>query len=100
MESRGGKFIEKEQKKFTGEKFNLEPITVYKNDPAKRKALLEATLMCEATGAAFRLTEQELDFYIKFDIPIPRKQYLQRYKERRDLRNHPRKLRDRKCMKC
>ena len=100
VESRGGKFIEREQKKFTGEKFNPEPIAVYKNDPAKRKELLDATLTCEVTGAAFRLTEQEVDFYIKFDIPIPQKQYLQRYKERWDLRNLPRKLRDRTCMKC
>jgi len=100
VESRGGKFIEREQKKFTGEKFYPESIAVYKDSPVKRKELLEATLTCEVTGTAFRLIEQELDFYIKFDIPIPRKCYLQRYKERWDLRNLPRKLRDRKCAKC
>ncbi len=47
----------------------------------------------------FRIIKQELEFYRKHNLPIPRKHPDQRHLERIQLRN-PRKLFDRKCDKC
>ncbi len=47
----------------------------------------------------FRIIKQELEFYRKHNLPIPRKHPDQRHLERMVLRN-PRKLFDRKCDKC
>ncbi len=47
----------------------------------------------------FKITKQELEFYRKHNLPIPRKHPDQRHSERMKLKN-PRKLFDRKCEKC
>ncbi len=47
----------------------------------------------------FRIIKQELEFYRKHNLPIPRKHPDQRHLERMKLRN-PRKLFERKCDKC
>jgi hypothetical protein len=46
---------------------------------------------------AFKVTKDELSFYRRFSIPIPRKCYQCRHKERFEKRN-PLKLFDRSCM--
>ncbi len=61
--------------------------------------MLNWAIMCETTQKPFRIIKQELDFYRKHNLPIPRKHPDQRHLERMQLRN-PRKLFDRKCDKC
>jgi hypothetical protein len=47
----------------------------------------------------FKIISQELEFYRKHNLPIPRRHPDQRHLDRMALRN-PRKLFDRKCDKC
>ena len=61
--------------------------------------ILNWAIMCETTQKPFRIIKQELDFYRKHNLPIPRKHPDQRHLERMQLRNS-RKLFDRKCDKC
>lgn len=56
-------------------------------------------LTCEVTGKNYRIIPQELDFYRKMKLPIPRKHPDQRHAERIAKRN-PRRLWDRTCDQC
>ncbi|MDA1060387.1 MAG: hypothetical protein O3B47_01190, partial [bacterium] len=60
--------------------------------------ILEKIIKCEATGKPFKINAQELGFYKRHDIPLPRKHSDRRHLERMALRN-PQKLWDRKCDK-
>ena len=72
-------------------------ISAYKNDEAERQKLLKGVVRCEVSGRAFQIMPAELAFYIKNNIPIPRKHYAVRHSERWAMKN-PRKLCHRKCM--
>ncbi|MDP2395561.1 MAG: hypothetical protein Q8S84_00330 [bacterium] len=61
--------------------------------------ILNWAIECEVTKKPFRIIKQELDFYRKHNLPIPRRHPDQRHMDRMSLRN-PRKLFDRKCDKC
>ncbi len=61
--------------------------------------ILNRAIECEKTKKPFRIIKQELEFYRKHNLPIPRKHPDVRHLERLSLRN-PRKLYDRKCDKC
>ncbi len=61
--------------------------------------MLNWAIECEITKKPFRITKQELEFYRKHNLPIPRRHPDQRHKDRMQLRN-PRKLWERKCDKC
>ena len=61
--------------------------------------ILNWAIECEVTGKPFRIIAQELDFYRKHHLPIPRRHPDQRHADRMALRN-PRKLYSRKCDKC
>ena len=65
--------------------------------PANR--LLNWAIECEVTGKPFRIVPQELAFYRRHHIPIPRRHPDQRFLDRMSLRN-PRKLYHRACAKC
>ncbi len=54
---------------------------------------------CEETGRPFRIIKQELEFYRRQDLPVPRLHPDVRYDRRLSLRN-PRTLWKRSCMKC
>ncbi len=54
---------------------------------------------CENTKKPFRIIRQELDFYRKHDLPIPRLHPDERHKRRLELRND-RIIYDRKCDSC
>ena len=56
-------------------------------------------IRCEKTNRPFKIIAQELEFYRKHNIPIPHLHPDQGHKERIMLRN-PRRLFNRKCMKC
>ena len=61
--------------------------------------ILNWAIECEITKKPFRIIKQELEFYRKHNLPIPRRHPDQRHLDRMKLRN-PRKLFDRKCNKC
>ncbi len=61
--------------------------------------ILNWAIECEDSWKPFRIIKQELDFYRKHNLPIPKKHPDIRHLERMKLRN-PRKFFDRKCDKC
>ncbi|MDD5769460.1 MAG: hypothetical protein PHE25_00685 [Candidatus Gracilibacteria bacterium] len=61
--------------------------------------ILNRAIECEITKKPFRIIAQELEFYRKHNLPIPKRHPDQRHLDRMNLRN-PRKLFDRKCDKC
>ncbi len=61
--------------------------------------ILNWAIECEITKKPFRIIKQELEFYRKHNLPIPRRSPDQRHLERMALRN-PRKLFRRICDKC
>jgi hypothetical protein len=61
--------------------------------------ITEKVLTCEESGKLFKVIPQELKFYKKMGLPIPRRSPDQRHRDRIELRT-PRKLWERKCMKC
>jgi hypothetical protein len=63
------------------------------------KDILNWALECSETGRLFQLVPQELDFYQRMKIPIPRLHPDQRYL-RRIKRKNPYKLWERNCTKC
>lgn len=56
-------------------------------------------IQCEVTNRPFRIIKQELDFYRKMKLPVPRLHPDERNRRRLALKN-PRKLWDRTCGKC
>ncbi|MDD3302355.1 MAG: hypothetical protein PHN31_02285 [Candidatus Gracilibacteria bacterium] len=76
-------------------KANILPINI-KDIPDD---ILNWAIECEVTKKPFRIITQELEFYRKHNLPIPRRHPDQRHLDRMALRN-PRKLYDRKCDKC
>jgi hypothetical protein len=61
--------------------------------------ILNRAIECEITKKPFKIIKQELEFYRKHNLLIPRRHPDQRHLDRVSLRN-PRKLFDRKCDKC
>jgi hypothetical protein len=61
--------------------------------------ILNWAIKCEATGKPFRIIKQELAFYRKMRLPVPRLHPDERHRRRMALRN-PRKLWKRECAKC
>lgn len=61
--------------------------------------ILNWAIECEVTKKPFRIIKQELEFYRKHNLPIPKRHPDQRHLDRMALRN-PRKLFERKCDKC
>ena len=60
--------------------------------------ILNEILICETCDKNFRITQAELSFYKRMNLPLPHKDFECRHKERISKRN-PRKLWHRKCMK-
>ena len=60
--------------------------------------ILNEILVCEICDKNFRITQAELSFYKRMNLPLPHKDFECRHKERMSKRN-PRKLWHRKCMK-
>lgn len=61
--------------------------------------ILKKTITCKETGKSFRIVRQELEFYRKYGLPLPDKNYNIRHAERIAKRT-PRKLIKRVCDKC
>jgi hypothetical protein len=61
--------------------------------------ILNWAIKCEVSGRLYKITSQELDFYRRMKLPVPRLHYEKRYQNRAKSRP-PRKLWNRKCNKC
>jgi hypothetical protein len=88
--------------KYDGPFYEPKPIIEY--DPQKSQsaeteqtALLAGILKCEVSGKPYKIQPQELLFYIKNNLQIPRRHPDQRYEDRINLRN-PMTLWHRQCM--
>ncbi len=68
-------------------------------NPELEKKILKTAIICEDSGKPYRITEQELNFYKKHKIPLPRKHHDIRYQNRISKRTE-KKLYDRNCDKC
>ncbi|MFA5076348.1 MAG: zinc-ribbon domain containing protein [Patescibacteria group bacterium] len=61
--------------------------------------VLTAVLACERCRRNYKIIKQELDFYRKYGLPLPRKCFHCRHAARMEKRN-PRKLFERSCAHC
>lgn len=61
--------------------------------------ICDMLLLCESKKVPFKITKQELKFYKKMNIPIPRLCFAARHEQRLAKRN-PRQLWERQCAKC
>ncbi len=88
---------------------NLDPIIpewakvidwkVIKEDPKEYEQILKSIFVCEVSGRPYRIIKQELEFYRKHHLPLPRKHPDIRHEERMKLRPW-RTLYLRKCDQC
>ncbi|MBI5151984.1 hypothetical protein HZA39_00455 [Candidatus Peregrinibacteria bacterium] len=85
---------DEEKQEMPKEKYNL-PKTAVEAD----ESICEKILVCEKTGKPYKIIPQELKFYKKFGLPLPRVTPDQRYKELRNLQP-PKKLIDATCGLC
>ncbi|MCX6809871.1 MAG: zinc-ribbon domain containing protein [Candidatus Berkelbacteria bacterium] len=72
---------------FNGVSYEPLPIEKYKNDETERQKLLGGVLKCIKTGRPFKIMPQELLFYIKNNLPIPKVHWEQRMTDRLNLIN-------------
>ena len=61
---------------------------IQEKKPEFLKKILNYAIVCEISKRPFRLIKQEIDFYIKHDLPLPTKHPDIRHKER-FLKNDP-----------
>ena len=94
VKSLGSKWREENQKEFQPQR-----ITIPTNITDVPDNICYEVLACQVTGRNYRIIPQELAFYRRMNLPIPRKHPDQRNLERIAKRN-PRRLWKRNCDKC
>ncbi len=99
--SRGYRWVEKERKDY---KTNLKPETLPETIGEVDDSILGEVIECEEkdnpeSAGAFRIMPNELNFYRKMDLPLPRACFNIRYWRRMDKRPKL-KLQKRYCTKC
>jgi len=82
---------------FSGTPYEPLPVVEYKKDETERRKILSSVLKCEKSGRPFKILPQELLFYIRNGIPIPRRHYAVRMMDRLSLINQN-DLYHRQCM--
>ncbi|MDH4358513.1 MAG: hypothetical protein OEV37_00995 [Candidatus Berkelbacteria bacterium] len=82
--------------KFDGTPYEPKAIVEYAKSEKLRQELLDGVLKCKVSGRPYKITPQELHFYIRNKIPIPQKHFETRFTERFNLINHI-KLFHRQC---
>ncbi|MFA6550430.1 MAG: hypothetical protein WCT36_03695, partial [Candidatus Gracilibacteria bacterium] len=92
--SKGFKWREKDAREYQKQTCVL-PIDIKSVPPAITNELLA----CEKCGKNYKIVPQELEYYKKMNLPVPRKCFDCRHMERMALRN-PRQIWARKCDKC
>jgi hypothetical protein len=96
IEARGWRWQEDVEKhdQYMGPKTELPDGIGETND-----AVTKQIFICETSGKPYKILPQELDVHRKINVPLPRKAFFQRHRERMALRN-PRKIWQRSCAKC
>ena len=84
----------KEEAKYFGQDYKI-PDNVNEVD----ESICDRILICEKTGKNYKIIPHELEFYKKFNLPLPRTCPDERYRELLNLQN-PHKLRDANCSEC
>lgn len=79
--------------------FKPQSIVLPNNISEVKNSIVGETLACEVTGKNYQIISQELDFYRKMGLPLPRKHPDTRTQERLTLRTG-RVLRNTVCGKC
>lgn len=62
--------------------------------------ILEKVLKCEESGKAYKIIPMELQFYRRFNLPIPRLAPFERHRQRMNFIANHLKLISRKCFSC
>jgi len=93
-ENFGWKWIDDDKKEF-----QPQTVEVPRDISQVKDSVCSEILACEVTGKNYRIIPQELAFYRKMHLPVPRKHPDQRHLERIAKRN-PRRLFNRDCDKC
>ncbi len=93
--AKGFRWQEKNSGTFGKETMNEE--TIPKNIENTPDTILSEILACNECGKNFKITQMELEFYKRMDIPLPHKDFECRHQNRMRTRN-PRKLWHRSCM--
>ncbi len=62
-------------------------------------SIIDEVIGCEATGKPFKILKEELDFYKRFDLPLPSLHSDERLNRKIKLRN-PMKFDERQCFLC
>lgn len=88
----GAKWREEDKREF-------QPATIELPDKKIPDSILQEILACASCGKNYRLVKQELDFYKKYNLPLPRKCFSCRHMDRLKMRA-PYKSFDRTCTKC
>ena len=96
VESRGWRWLDDVEKRdqYMGPKVELPDAIAQVSDD-----ITNEILTCEGTGKQYKIIPQELQLYRQMQLPLPRKTFFQRHRERMDMRL-PRQLWERKCEKC
>jgi len=84
----------KEEAKYFGQDYKI-PDDINEVD----ESICDRILICEKTGKNYKIIPHELEFYKKFNLPLPRICPDERYRELLDLQN-PHKLRNANCAEC
>ena len=92
--NKGYRWKEKDVKEYAAQNYIIQD-----NIKDVLEDICNEVLSCEVTGKNYKIIKQELEFYRKMNLPIPRRCSDQRHIDRMALRN-PRKLWDRNCMNC
>jgi hypothetical protein len=93
--AKGYQWYEGEETRPRGDLLSEIPASIENVD----ESICNRVLTCMATGKPFKIVPQELRFYRKMGIPIPRYHPHERHR-RRMLARTPRKLWSRSCAKC
>ncbi|MEK7137625.1 MAG: hypothetical protein AAB853_05065, partial [Patescibacteria group bacterium] len=93
--AKGYQWYEGEETRSSGDLLFEIPASIENVD----EGICDRVLACMATGKPFKIVPQELRFYRKMGIPIPRYHPHERHR-RRMLARTPRKLWSRSCAKC
>ncbi len=91
---RGYRWREEDEKEYLSQKY-----VIPENIADVPDAIETEILACEVTGKNYRIIPQELEFYRKMRLPIPRLHPDTRHRQRLALRN-PWKIWERNCARC
>ncbi|MFH0851175.1 MAG: hypothetical protein V1876_00295 [Candidatus Peregrinibacteria bacterium] len=98
VQSKNGRWHDEVEKKPSAKK-NIPGTKLPESIMPVTDDILNWAIECEATKRPFRIIKQELDFYRKMKLPIPRFHPDERHRRRMALKN-PYRLWQRPCMKC